>query len=163
MAGTAERTSPQLWEAVKTEVKQGDKGGKAGQWSARKAQLAVSEYKKRGGGYEGRETGDNRLAKWTRQEWNTRSGRPSGETQERYLPKRAREALTDADYARTSAKKRRDSAKGKQVSRQPEDIAKKVGASRTPTRKALMQAAGDRNIQGRSRMNKQELEQALQA
>ena len=29
------------------------RGGKAGQWSARKAQLLASEYKKAGGGYRG--------------------------------------------------------------------------------------------------------------
>jgi hypothetical protein len=34
-------------------MKSSDKGGKAGQWSARKAQLAVQAYKKAGGGYGG--------------------------------------------------------------------------------------------------------------
>ena len=33
--------------------KAGTRGGKAGQWSARKAQLLASEYKKAGGGYRG--------------------------------------------------------------------------------------------------------------
>jgi len=32
-------------------IKAGSKGGKPGQWSARKAQLLASEYKKKGGGY----------------------------------------------------------------------------------------------------------------
>ena len=53
MSKAAERTHPELWEEVKAEVKEGEKGGKAGEWSARKAQLAVQEYKKRGGGYRG--------------------------------------------------------------------------------------------------------------
>ena len=50
MSDTAEKTDPALWEEVKEEVTAGSKGGRAGQWSARKAQLAVAEYKKRGGG-----------------------------------------------------------------------------------------------------------------
>jgi len=32
-------------------IKAGTKGGKAGQWSARKAQLLAARYKKAGGGY----------------------------------------------------------------------------------------------------------------
>ena len=32
-------------------IKAGTKGGKAGQWSARKAQLLAAEYKRKGGGY----------------------------------------------------------------------------------------------------------------
>ena len=41
------RSNPKLWESVKKKVTKGSKGGKPGQWSARKAQLAVAEYKKR--------------------------------------------------------------------------------------------------------------------
>lgn len=43
-------TDPDLRDQVKEEVHQGDKGGAPGQWSARKAQMMASEYKKRGGG-----------------------------------------------------------------------------------------------------------------
>ena len=53
MSETAEKTDPALWEKVKEEITAGAKGGKKGQWSARKAQMAVAEYKKRGGGYAG--------------------------------------------------------------------------------------------------------------
>ena len=41
MAAVAEKTDPKLWEEVKARVMAGEKGGHAGQWSARKAQLAV--------------------------------------------------------------------------------------------------------------------------
>jgi len=41
---------PALWQKVKTRVQRGDKGGERGQWSARKALLAVQEYRKAGGG-----------------------------------------------------------------------------------------------------------------
>ena len=130
MAGTAKRTDPKLWEAVKAEVTAGDKGGEAGQWSARKAQMAVQEYKKRGGGYSGRKSPDNHLAQWTEEEWGTKSGRESLESGERYLPKAAREKLTEEEYARTSAKKRKDLKAGKQFSSQPEDVAEKTAPYR---------------------------------
>ncbi len=44
-------TKPELREKIKAEVREGDKGGRPGQWSARKSQLLVHEYEKRGGGY----------------------------------------------------------------------------------------------------------------
>lgn len=130
MAATAKRTDPALWERVKAEVTAGDRGGDPGEWSARKAQLAVQEYKKAGGGYEGRKAADNSLVRWTKEEWGTKSGRDSGETGERYLPKAAREALTDEEYARTTAKKRRDTRAGRQFSAQPEDVARKTAPAR---------------------------------
>ena len=40
MSATAKKTDPALWEKVKKEVTESDKGGKPGQWSARKAQAA---------------------------------------------------------------------------------------------------------------------------
>lgn len=99
MAATAEKTDPALWDRVKQAVTNGDHGGKPGQWSARKAQLAVQAYKKQGGGYSGRKTADNHLGQWTEEDWGTKSGRASAETHERYLPKRARERLSDQEYA----------------------------------------------------------------
>ncbi len=131
MAATAKRTNPKIWDTLKTEITKGDKGGQPDQWSARKAQLAVAEYKKRGGGYKGQKSPDNHLTQWTDQEWGTKSGQPSGKTRERYLPKAARQKLTDSESKRTTAKKRADTARGKQFSRQPKDIADKVA----PTRK----------------------------
>jgi hypothetical protein len=44
-------TDPALRERLKEEIKAGDKGGKPGQWSARKSQLLAHEYEKAGGGY----------------------------------------------------------------------------------------------------------------
>ena len=42
---------PTKKKAKSTVNKAGTKGGKAGQWSARKAQLLAKEYKAKGGGY----------------------------------------------------------------------------------------------------------------
>ncbi len=89
MGKTSEKSDPDLWEKVKQDVTSGGKGGRPGQWSARKAQMAVQEYKKEGGGYAGPKAPDNSLVKWTEEDWGTKSGRKSGETGERYLPKRA--------------------------------------------------------------------------
>jgi hypothetical protein len=166
MPKTAEKTDPALWDKVKKDVTKGDKGGEPGQWSARKAQMAVAEYKHEGGGYKGRKTADNHLSQWTREEWDTRSGQPSGETGERYLPKKAREALSPEEYDRTTARKRADRRKGKQFSPQPEDVARKTAAARQdgkaePTKASLMAQARQREIPGRSRMSKAELAQAL--
>jgi hypothetical protein len=44
-------TKPTLRKNLFNKIKAGTKGGKAGQWSARKAQLLASSYKKAGGGY----------------------------------------------------------------------------------------------------------------
>jgi len=66
------------------------------------------------------------LRSWTKQKWGTKSGKKSSETGERYLPKAARDALTPAEYAATSRKKREDTKKGKQHSKQPKKIARKT-------------------------------------
>jgi hypothetical protein len=44
-------TKPGLRKTIFNRIKAGTKGGNAGEWSARKAQLLASEYKKAGGGY----------------------------------------------------------------------------------------------------------------
>ena len=127
---TALRTHPALWEQVKAEVIAGDRGGLPGQWSARKAQMAVAEYKARGGGYIGPKSPDNALVKWTRERWRTRSGLPSLVTGERYLPAKAIAALSPQEYERTSARKRAGMRRGQQFVPQPETIAKKTARYR---------------------------------
>lgn len=91
--------------------------------------------KKAGGGYSGSKTKKQRsLSKWTKEDWGTRSGKPSTQgakaTGERYLPRKARQALSAKEYAATSAKKRRDTQAGKQFSKQPKKIAKKTARFR---------------------------------
>ena len=128
-------TKPELRGRIKNRVIAGSKGGKPGQWSARKAQIVAQEYKKAGGGYSGSKTSKQKsLSKWTKEKWGTKSGKPSTQgskaTGERYLPKKAREKLSAAEYAKTSAKKREDMRKGKQFSKQPKSIAKKTARYR---------------------------------
>ena len=66
------------------------------------------------------------LRQWTKQKWRTKSGKKSSETGERYLPEKAIKSLSAAEYAATSRKKREDTKKGKQHSKQPKKVAKKV-------------------------------------
>ena len=66
-------TKPGLRESIKKRVMAGSKGGKPGQWSARKAQLVASEYKKAGGGYKGGEGKKQKaLKKWGKEDWQTK-------------------------------------------------------------------------------------------
>ena len=128
-------TKPALRKRIVSQVKSGSKGGKAGQWSARKAQIANERYKKAGGGFKGGKTkAQKSLSKWTKEDWGTKSGKPSTQgkkaTGERYLPKKARKALSDKEYKATSRKKRADTKKGKQFSKQPKKIAKKTAKYR---------------------------------
>jgi len=128
-------TKPGLRERLKNQIMAGSKGGKPGQWSARKAQLLAQAYKKSGGGYSGSKTSSQKsLSKWTKEEWGTKSGKPSTQgakaTGERYLPKKARQALTSEEYARTSAAKRAGTRQGKQFVKQPKSIAKKTAKYR---------------------------------
>ena len=163
MAGTAQRTDPKLWDEIKQQVTAGQKGGHAGQWSARKAQLAVSEYKKAGGGYTGQKAPDNHLAQWTREAWDTQSGEDSLKTGERYLPKQVRGQLTAEEYKRTTARKRADLRQGRQFSPQPGDVAQKAARIRLAELPVaeLRRRAAARQIAGRSKMTKATLIQAL--
>ena len=74
------------------------------------------------------------LKKWAREKWNTKSGKPSTQgskaTGERYLPKKARDALSPAEYAATTRAKREGTRKGKQFVAQPKKIAKKTAKHR---------------------------------
>ena len=74
------------------------------------------------------------LDSWTKEEWGTKSGKNSTQgkdaTGERYLPKKARESLTDEEYNRSTAKKRAAIRKGKQFSKQPDDVARKSARHR---------------------------------
>lgn len=129
---TAKKTKPSLWKRIVARIKsQASHGTKAGQWSGRKAQAAVKAYKKAGGGYSGAKKSSNSLSKWSKQKWRTKSGKKSSKTGERYLPEKAIKSLSAREYARTTAKKRRDKAKGKQFSKQPKSIAKKTKAYRS--------------------------------
>lgn len=128
-------TNPELRQRILSRVKAGNKGGRPGQWSARKAQILASEYKKSGGGYSGPKTAKQEsLSKWTREKWRTKSGKPSTQgpnaTGERYLPTRAIKALSKKQYESTTAAKRKGTRAGKQFVPQPPAIRKRTARYR---------------------------------
>ena len=96
------RTDPRLWELVRQKWLRSESGGVAGKWNARKAMLAVQEYKRRGGRYVGPRAANNSLKKWEREQWGYIDGDATG----RYLPAAVRAALTAAEKRREKRLKR---------------------------------------------------------
>lgn len=70
------------------------------------------------------------LADWGKQNWRTKSGKPSSETGERYLPEKAIKSLSAQEYAATTRAKREGSKAGKQFVKQPKSVAKKTARFR---------------------------------
>jgi len=115
----AKKKNNALWNRIKARIKAGSKGGRPGQWSARKAQLAVRAYKKAGGGYSGKKSSKNSLKKWTKQKWRTPSGKKSKDTGEVYAPSKTINKLKSTSSGRkklanATKKKRAATRKGKQ-------------------------------------------------
>ena len=133
-------TDPELRLRLKEEVVAGDKGGKPGQWSARKAQLLQHEYEKAGGGYLGeKDATQEHLSSWTAEEWQTSDGSPRARTDapeekggasKRYLPKEAWEQLSESEIEATNAAKAEGSAHGEQFVPNPEPAAEASRAAR---------------------------------
>jgi hypothetical protein len=104
-------TEPELRERLKEEIKAGDRGGRPGQWSARKSQLLTSEYEKHGGGYrhEGERTeAQHHLQEWTEQDWHTVDGGAGARSKDgtsRYLPDAAWRLLTPEEQQATERRK----------------------------------------------------------
>jgi len=70
------------------------------------------------------------LKNWTKQKWRTKSGKPSAQTGERYLPTAAIKALSPQEYAATTRAKRAGTRAGKQFVKQPKKIQKKTAQFR---------------------------------
>lgn len=132
-------TDPELRERIKAEVLAGDKGGRPGQWSARKAQLVAAEYKRQGGDYTSDKQHEGEAARhldrWTDEKWQTKDGDPKardGDETARYLPKQAWDQLSDAEKKDTDRVKREASREGEQFVANP-PAAKQAGqAAREP-------------------------------
>ncbi len=115
-------TDPELREKIKEEVMAGDKGGRPGQWSARKAQMVAHEYVAEGGGYKHpRNEAQEHLKEWGDEKWHTADGKPAirddGQGQQethRYLPDQAWAELSPEEKKATDAKKVKGSRAGKQ-------------------------------------------------
>ncbi|QIW96901.1 hypothetical protein AMS68_002419 [Peltaster fructicola] len=115
-------TDPKLRDEVKEEIHNSDKGGAPGQWSARKAQMMASEYKKRGGDYNTdkseKDESQKNLDNWGKEDWQTKEGdgkaKQDDGSEKRYLPKKAWENMSEEEKKKTDEKKQAESKKGKQ-------------------------------------------------
>jgi hypothetical protein len=125
---SAVKKDPAKWKRIVSRVKAGTKGGDPGEWSARKAQLAVSLYKKSGGTYKGPKS-ETSLSRWTKQDWTTSSGKPS-EGKRRYLPRAAWSALSASEKSATNKAKAEGNKRGRQFVKQPKSVAAKVKSFR---------------------------------
>lgn len=112
-------TDPDLRHRLKEEIQASDRGGKPGQWSARKSQLLVQEYKRHGGSYRGdKDAAAISLEVWTDQNWQTKEGetkaRQEDGTTKRYLPEKAWDLLSDGEKREAERKKQQGSKEGEQ-------------------------------------------------
>lgn len=177
-------TKPDLRRRLKEDIKQSDKGGKPGQWSARKSQLLVQEYEKHGGGYkqDSKDEAARSLEAWTEQNWQTLEGdedaRQNGITK-RYLPEEVWEKLSDEEKREAERTKQKGSKSGEQyvdwtpaikramaeAGYSPDDSDQSndsEDSGKEPTKKELYEEAKELGVEGRSKMNKPELKQAVQ-
>lgn len=102
-------SDPELRAKIKNKLMAGDKGGKSGEWSARKSQMLVLEYEKAGGKYLGPKTDSAKsLTKWSKEDWKTIDGKNAvknnGKTA-RYLPAEVWDKLTENEKQATNQKK----------------------------------------------------------
>jgi hypothetical protein len=125
---SAVKKDPAKWKRIVSRVKAGTKGGDPGEWGARKAQLAVSLYKKSGGTYKGPKS-ETSLSRWSKQDWTTSSGKPS-EGKRRYLPRAAWSALSASEKSATNKAKAEGNKRGRQFVKQPKSVAAKVKSFR---------------------------------
>jgi len=116
-SSSASYTKPELRERIKKKVVASSKGGRPGQWSARKAQLVTNEYKAEGGGFKnGRSKAQKSLKSWGDEKWHTADGKKAirGKATHRYLPDKAWKELSDSERKATDRKKVAASRRGKQ-------------------------------------------------
>jgi hypothetical protein len=130
----------------------GSKGGRPGQWSARKAQLLALAYRKAGGGYRGKPGKSQRsLRKWTKERWTTVDGKPALRRgkMSRYLPAKAWERLTPAQRRATIAKKLAGDKAGKQFvqnTERAEQASRKIRNRKSALHNSLsLKVATDKN------------------
>lgn len=134
---------PELRAEVVEEITQGTKGGKKGQWSARKAQIARAEYEKRfaekygdKNPYTGPRTKSQKsLSKWTDEDWRTIDGKNAIRKDEkgntivkRYLPAKAWEELSKEEARATDMKKVKGKGQFVPNTKKAADAAKKARA-----------------------------------
>ncbi len=166
-------TEPDLRREIKDELMDSDKGGEPGQWSARKSQMLVKEYERRGGGYrqDEKDGAAKLLEAWTAQDWQTIEGSGDADdegTMKRYLPAKIWAMLTDEQAKEAEQTKIKTSEDGQQYADWPNFIKRAMvaanfaeNADADSTVDELQTWARELDIGGRSSMNKEELLDAI--
>jgi len=170
-------TDPELRRRLKGEIRASSKGGKKGQWSARKSQLLVHAYEKHGGVYKGKKSDDAKsLEAWTNENWQTSDGsanaRQGDGGTKRYLPEKAWDMLSAREKKEVEKKKEQGDKEGRQYVENTVEakVARKKAhgeslsgkGEKGKTKAELLDEARKRGVKGRSTMRKGELERALE-
>jgi Rho termination factor, N-terminal domain len=173
-------TDPELRRRLKEEIMQSDKGGEPGQWSARKSQMLVREYEAQGGGYKKSEKDEaaKSLQEWQEEDWQTEEGSDrarDGKVTKRYLPKAVWDKLSDFEKQEAEQLKEEASKKGIQhvewtpaIKQAMHEYEQESHHKHEPdhdeeiSKEELYQQAKELNISGRSKMNRDELAEAIQ-
>lgn len=114
-------TDAKLWGKIKRKWHDGEKGGVPGQWNARKAQLAVQEYKRLGGTYQtSRPSRKNSLVQWTQEDW----GYIDGKKGNRYLPRKIRSRLSATEKKTENRRKKSATKSGRRYAKYSASVAK---------------------------------------
>lgn len=125
----SQATDVKLWEKIKRKWHDGEKGGVPRQWNARKAQLAVQEYKRLGGTYKtARPSSENSLVRWTQEDWGYIDGKPGN----RYLPKKIRLRLSASEKRVENRRKKSATKSGRQYAKYSPSVAKKFHSRSGP-------------------------------
>ncbi|MGL5806239.1 MAG: hypothetical protein ACRC11_12495 [Xenococcaceae cyanobacterium] len=183
-------TDPELRRQLKEKILESDRGGKPGQWSARKSQILVKEYEKQGGDYKKDEKDEaaKSLEQWSQEDWQTEEGDDRARednTTKRYLPKAVWDKLSKKEKKEAEHSKEKADKKGKQhvkwtpaikkamveyenecnskKSNLPQGVLRnrELESKHEPTKKDLYEQAKTLNIQGRSKMSVGELKKAI--
>lgn len=164
-------TKPELRRQIKQEIMESDKGGKPGQWSARKSQLLVQKYEKQGGGYQGeKDEAARSLEDWTEQNWQTQEGdenaRQNNKTK-RYFPQEVWERLSEEEKQEVEEKKQSASQQGEQYAEWTTAVKRVMREIQQSdeselTKRELYQKAQELEIEGRSKMDKSQLYEAIE-
>lgn len=164
-------TDPELRWRLKEAIQASGKGGDEGEWSARKAQLLTQEYEKRGGGYTGDKSADQKsLEEWTDQDWQTSDGSAdaaSDDHMDRYLPRDAWALLTEDARNEAEATKEDADDEDRQFADWPEPVRRVMtelgyaDGDEGLTKEMLTDRAQELDVDGRSDMTKDELKRAI--
>src|SRR3712207_6200976 len=161
----ADYTEPELRARLKDEIKAGERGGRPGQWSARKSQLLTTEYEKAGGGYrhEGRRTeSQQHLQEWTKQDWHTADGSTDARAEDgtaRYLPDAAWQLLSPDERRATDREKQQGETQhvaNTEAARQARKAAELIDVSAAEARERVSAMDGDEQLD-RARRAEEEL------